>query len=80
MAFSSRVRVYHAWQNADADGSALVKHADEGNRAQGKVAAEKGDRLRQSYSPIGEVHLFPLASVVHYKELSTLGGTTRVRI
>jgi hypothetical protein len=45
MAFSSRVRVYHAWQNADADGSPLVKHAHEGNRAQGKVAAEKGDRL-----------------------------------
>jgi hypothetical protein len=66
MAFSSRVRVYHAWQNADVvDASPLVKHAHEGNRAQGKVAADKGDRLRYSYSPIGEVRIFTLASAVH---------------
>jgi hypothetical protein len=65
MAFILRVRVYHAWQNADADGSPLVKDGHEGNRAQGKVAAEKGDRLRHSYSPIGEVSLFTLASAVH---------------
>ena len=54
MAFSSRVRVYHAWQNADAD-LRRVKQAHERNRAQGKVVAEKGDRLRHSYSQIGEV-------------------------
>ena len=59
MAFSSRVRVYHAWQNADAD-LRRVKQAHERNRAQGKVAAEKSDRLRHSYSQIGEVRLFTL--------------------
>ena len=32
MAFSSRVRVYHAWQNADAD-LRRVKQAHERNRA-----------------------------------------------
>jgi hypothetical protein len=47
------------------DGSPLVKHAHEGNRAQGQVAADPGDRLRHSYSLIGEVRLFTLASAVH---------------
>jgi sorting nexin-1/2 len=64
MAFSSRVRVYHAWPNANAD-ECRVKHAREGNRAQGKVAAEKGDRLRHSYSQIGKVRLFMLSAAVH---------------
>jgi sorting nexin-1/2 len=53
MAFSSRVRVYHAWQNADAE-LRQVKQAHERNRAQGKIVA---DRLGNSYSQIGEVRL-----------------------
>jgi sorting nexin-1/2 len=60
MAFSSRVRVYHAWQNADAE-LRRVKQAHERNRAQGKTAPEKTDRLRHTYSQIGEVRpLYPL--------------------
>jgi sorting nexin-1/2 len=54
MAFSSRVRVYHAWQNADAE-LRRVKLAHERSRAQGKAAPEKSDRLKHSYSQIGEV-------------------------
>ena len=59
MAFSSRVRVYHAWQNADAD-LRRIKQVHERNRAQGKVVAERGDRLKHSYSQIGEVRSFTL--------------------
>ena len=54
MAFSSRVRVYHAYQNAEAE-LRRVKQAHERNRAQGKTAPEKTDRLRHSYSQIGDV-------------------------
>ena len=54
MAFSSRVRVYHAWQNADAE-LRRIKQTYERNRAQGKIAPE---RLGYSYSQIGEVRLF----------------------
>jgi hypothetical protein len=81
MAFSSRVRVYHAWQNADAD-LRRVKQAHERNRAQGKVAAEKGDRLRHSYSQIGEVRLFTLyvsRRSPHTRICAVVGGTTRAR-
>jgi len=55
MAFSSRVRVYHAWQNAEAELRRL-KQSHERNRAQGKVA---NDRLGHSYSQIGEVRPSP---------------------
>ena len=51
MAFNSRVRVYHAWQNADAE-LRRIKQAHERNRSQGKIAT---DRLGHSYSQIGEV-------------------------
>ena len=59
MAFSSRVRVYHAWQNAEAELRRL-KQTHERNRAQGKVA---NDRLGHSYSQIGEVRLSPYPAV-----------------
>lgn len=62
MAFSSRVRVYHAWQNADAE-LRRIKQAHERNRAQGKIA---NDRLGHSYSQIGEVRLLRSAVVVVY--------------
>src|SRR5712671_8058544 len=51
MAFSSRVRVYHAWQNADAE-LRQIQQAHERNRAQGRIAP---DRLGHSYSQIGDV-------------------------
>jgi sorting nexin-1/2 len=53
MAFNSRVRVYHAWQNADAE-LRRIKQAHERNRTQGKIGSE---RLGYSYSQIGEVRL-----------------------
>lgn len=66
MAFSSRVRVYHAWQNADAE-LRRVKQAHERNRAQGKTAPEKTDRLRHTYSQIGEVRLFSSLLAVRFR-------------
>jgi len=63
MAFSSRVRVYHAWQNAEAELRRL-KQTHERNRAQGKVA---NDRLGHSYSQIGEVRpSFPAVSATDF--------------
>ena len=59
MAFSSRVRVYHTWQNADAELRRL-KQMHERNRAQGKIAT---DRLGHSYSQIGEVRIPPLCQL-----------------
>jgi hypothetical protein len=80
MALSSRVRVYRAWQNADAD-LRHVKQTHERNIAQGKAAAEKVDRLRHSYSQIGEVRLFTLCvsrRSLHTRNSAIVGGTTRV--
>ncbi len=54
MAFISRVRVYHAWQNADAE-LRRIKQTHEWNHAQGKIET---DRPGHSYSQIGEVRLF----------------------
>lgn len=71
MAFSSRVRVYHAWQNADAD-LRRVKQAHERNRSQGKVAAEKGDRLRHSYSQISEAERRVLDTKQEFEQVSRL--------
>ena len=76
MAFSSRVRVYHAWQNAEAELRRL-KQAHERNRAQGKIAT---DRLGHSYSQIGEVRFPSAASAVELPLtgllLLRLGGAT----
>ena len=55
MAFSSRVRVYHAWQSAEAE-LRRFKQTHERNRAQGKVA---NDRLGHSSFQIGDVRLSP---------------------
>lgn len=81
MAFSSRVRVYHAWQNADAD-LRRIKQVHERNRAQGKVVAERGDHLKHSYSQIGEVRLFTLyvsGRSPHTGNRTVVGGTTGAR-
>jgi len=73
MAFSSRVRVYHAWQHADAE-LRRIKQAHERNRAQGKIAT---DRLGHSYSQIGEVRSF-LSDGIEKKKVhcTDVGGTT----
>jgi len=68
MAFSSRVRVYHAWQNADAE-LRRVKQAHERNRAQGKIA---NDRLGHSYSQIGEAERRVLDAKHEFEHVSRL--------
>jgi len=55
VAFSSRVRMYHAWQSAEAELRRL-KQSHERNCTQGKVV---NDCLGRSYSQIGEGHLSP---------------------
>jgi len=68
MAFSSRVRVYHAWQNAEAELRRL-KQTHERNRAQGKVA---NDRLGHSYSQIGEAERRVLDAKHEFEHVSRL--------
>ena len=60
MAFGSRVRVYRAWQNANADLRRVKQEERNHHDALGKVAAENGGRLRHSYTQIGTVSLFTL--------------------
>ncbi|KAH9995539.1 Vps5 C terminal like-domain-containing protein [Russula vinacea] len=71
MAFSSRVRVYHAYQNAEAE-LRRVKQAHERNRAQGKTAPEKTDRLRHSYSQIGDAERRVLDAKQEFDHVSRL--------
>ncbi|KAI9454444.1 Vps5-domain-containing protein [Russula earlei] len=68
MAFSSRVRVYHAWQHADAELRQL-KNAHERNRVQGKIVT---DRLGQSYSQIGEAERRVLEAKHGFEHVSRL--------
>ncbi|KAI0272519.1 Vps5 C terminal like-domain-containing protein [Gloeopeniophorella convolvens] len=68
MAFSSRVRVYHAWQAADAD-LRRIKQTHERNRAQGKVAS---DRLGHTYSQIGEAERRALDAKQEFEQVSRL--------
>ena len=51
LAFSSRVRIYHAWQNADGNVK-RVKQQHETNRAQGRLAP---DQLSRSLASVAEV-------------------------
>ncbi|KAI9440594.1 Vps5-domain-containing protein [Lactarius indigo] len=75
MAFSSRVRVYHAWQNADAE-LRRIKQAHERNRAQGKIAT---DRLGHSYSQIGEAERRALDAKQEFEHVSRLVKTEVAR-
>ncbi|KAH9004759.1 Vps5-domain-containing protein [Lactarius hatsudake] len=75
MAFSSRVRVYHAWQNADAE-LRRIKQAHERNRAQGKIAT---DRLGHSYSQIGEAERRALEAKQEFEHVSRLVKTEVAR-
>ncbi|KAI0305858.1 Vps5 C terminal like-domain-containing protein [Multifurca ochricompacta] len=68
MAFSSRIRVYHAWQHADAE-LRRIKQAHERNRAQGKIAT---DRLGHSYSQIGEAERRALEAKQEFEHVSRL--------
>lgn len=64
MAFSSRIRTYHAWQNADSE-LRRVRQSHERNRAQGRIPT---DRLGHSMSQIADVcRLFftPTLSLVY---------------
>ena len=53
MAFSSRIRIYHAWQNADAN-VRRVKQQHEANRAQGRLAQ---DQLSRSMAQVADVRV-----------------------
>ncbi|KAI9451700.1 Vps5-domain-containing protein [Lactarius psammicola] len=75
MAFGSRVRVYHAWQNADAE-LRRIKQAHERNRAQGKIAT---DRLGHSYSQIGEAERRALDAKQEFEHVSRLVKTEVAR-
>ncbi|KAI0255922.1 Vps5 C terminal like-domain-containing protein [Lactifluus subvellereus] len=75
MAFSSRVRVYHAWQNADAE-LRRIKQTYERNRAQGKIAPE---RLGYSYSQIGEAERRALEAKQEFEHVSRLVKTEVAR-
>ncbi|KAI0057475.1 Vps5-domain-containing protein [Artomyces pyxidatus] len=68
MAFSSRVRMYHAWQNADAD-SRRVRQTHERNRAQGKIST---DRLGYSLNQIAEAERRALDAKQEFEQVSRL--------
>jgi len=53
LAFSSRIRVFHAWKNHESD-LLRTKQTHEKNRAQGRIPT---DRLGYSLSQIAEVKL-----------------------
>lgn len=58
MAFSSRIRTYHNWQNADSElKRAKLNH--ERNRAQGRIPT---DRMGHSMSQIADVRLTLLST------------------
>ena len=51
LAFSSRIRTYHAWQNADSNAK-RAKQTHETNRAQGKIPL---DQVNRALAVVGDV-------------------------
>ncbi|KAF9466094.1 Vps5 C terminal like-domain-containing protein [Collybia nuda] len=68
LAFSSRIRTYHAWRSADAD-LLRIKQAHEKNRAQGKIPT---DRLGYSLSQIAEAERRALEAKHEFDHVSKL--------
>jgi sorting nexin-1/2 len=56
MAFSSRIRMYYAWQTSEAD-ARRARQNHERNRAQGKIAQ---DRLPHALNFVADVRVVPL--------------------
>ncbi|GBE86443.1 Vacuolar protein sorting-associated protein [Sparassis crispa] len=68
MAFSSRVRTYHAWQNADSN-LKRVKQAHESNRAQGKLPT---DQLSRSLALVADAERRALDAKQEFDSVSRL--------
>ncbi|KAF7430895.1 Vacuolar protein sorting-associated protein 5 [Pleurotus ostreatus] len=68
MAFSSRIRIYHAWKQSESD-LIRVKQSHEKNRAQGRIAT---DRLSYSLSQIAEAEKRAAESKHEFEHVSKL--------
>ncbi|KAI0794061.1 Vps5 C terminal like-domain-containing protein [Fomes fomentarius] len=68
LAFSSRVRMYHAWQNADAN-LRRTKQTHESNRAQGRFTS---DQLSRSLALVGEAERRALDAKQEFEQTSRL--------
>ncbi|KAH9940910.1 Vps5-domain-containing protein [Epithele typhae] len=68
LAFSSRVRIYHAWQNADAN-LRRTKQTHETNRAQGRFGPEQ---LSRSLQVVGESERRALEAKQEFDQVSKL--------
>ncbi|KAI0047793.1 Vps5-domain-containing protein [Auriscalpium vulgare] len=75
MAFSSRVRTYHNWQNADAE-ARRVRQTHDRNRAQGRIAT---DRLGLSLSQVADADRRALDAKQEFDQVSRLVKTEVAR-
>ncbi|KAH8093274.1 Vps5 C terminal like-domain-containing protein [Cristinia sonorae] len=75
LAFSSRIRTYHAWQNADAN-VRRVKQTHEANRAQGRLPS---DQLSRSLAYVGEAERRALDAKNEFGQVSKLVKTEVAR-
>ncbi|KAJ8095282.1 Vacuolar protein sorting-associated protein vps5 [Marasmius tenuissimus] len=75
MAFSSRVRVYHSWRNAESD-LQRIKINHEKNRAQGRIPT---DRLGFSLSQIAEAERRAADAKLEFEQVSKLVKTEVAR-
>ncbi|KAI0708835.1 hypothetical protein C8T65DRAFT_206433 [Cerioporus squamosus] len=75
LAFSSRVRIYHAWQSADAH-LRRTKQTHETNRAQGRLAS---DQLSRSLAIVAEAERRALDAKQEFDHVSRLVKTEVAR-
>ncbi|TCD71851.1 Vacuolar protein sorting-associated protein 5 [Steccherinum ochraceum] len=75
LAFTSRIRTYHAWQNADANVK-RVKQTHEANRAQGRLPS---DQLSRSLAFVGEAERRALEAKSEFDQVSKLVKTEVAR-
>ncbi|THH32468.1 hypothetical protein EUX98_g1726 [Antrodiella citrinella] len=75
LAFTSRIRTYHTWQNADANVK-RVKQAHEANRSQGRLPS---DQLSRSLAHVGEAERRALEAKAEFDQVSKLVKTEVAR-
>ncbi|PPR08142.1 hypothetical protein CVT24_012356 [Panaeolus cyanescens] len=75
LAFNSRIRIYHAWKQAESD-LLRTKQTHEKNRAQGRIPP---DRLGYSLSQIAEAERRASESKLEYEHVSKLVKTEVAR-
>ncbi|KAJ3504216.1 hypothetical protein NLJ89_g8051 [Agrocybe chaxingu] len=75
LAFSSRIRVYHAWKNSEAE-LLRTKQTHEKNRAQGRIPP---DRLGFSLTQIAEAERRASEAKLEYEQVSKLVKTETAR-